>query len=144
MIRNRKVHFVYKNRQFLAFFYIIIEGSGTLSEMLLCGNTCPPFTNTSSLTITSSPSTVIPSNLTHRPTIHRHPMIQELSHECDLTIAPFRRVHRLIQTPVDKRNFFSQIDSHKILETGCLDSCFSSFLVPCIFGEICHVENVYG
>lgn len=78
---------------------MIIDGSGTLSEMLLCGNTCPPLTKTSSFTITSSPSTVIPSSLTHRPTTHLQPIIQELSHECDFTIDPLSNVHLLMQTP---------------------------------------------
>lgn len=67
---------------------MMIAGSGTLSEMLLCGRTCPPLTNTSSFTITSSPSTVMFSQRTHRPTMQRHPIMHELSHECDLTIAP--------------------------------------------------------
>jgi hypothetical protein len=67
--------------------------------MLLCGKTWPPFTKISSLTMTSSPRTVMPSILTQRPTIHRHPIIQEFSHECDFIVAPFRTVHRFMQTP---------------------------------------------
>lgn len=102
---------------------MMMEGSGTLSEILLWGNTWPPFTKTSSFTITSSPRTVIPSRRTQRPTMHRQPMMQELNQEWDFTIAPvgkcciessklspmrshspLRIVHLLMQTP-EKENF---------------------------------------
>jgi len=56
--------------------HIIICGSGTEVEMLLCGKTCPPLIYNSSFTITSSPNTVVPSIRTHRPTTLLHPTIQ--------------------------------------------------------------------
>lgn len=54
---------------------MIICGSGTDVAILLCGSTWPPLIYNSSLTITSSPSTVIPSIRTHRPTTLLHPTI---------------------------------------------------------------------
>jgi hypothetical protein len=72
--------------------YMMMDGSGTLSVILLCGKTWPPLTNISSFTMTSSPSTVIPSRRTQRPTMHLHPMMQELSQECDLIVAPVGEV----------------------------------------------------
>lgn len=54
--------------QVMIFGHIMICGSGTEVEMLLCGKTCPPLIYSSSFTITSSPRTVVPSILTHRPT----------------------------------------------------------------------------
>ena len=49
--------------------------------------------------MTSSPNTVIPSILTHLPTIDFHPIIQLSNHECDLITASRNMVHRLTQTP---------------------------------------------
>lgn len=67
--------------------------------MLLCGKTDPPLIYNSSFTITSSPSTVFPSILTHRPTKHLHPIMLEESQACDFITAPFKTVHRLMHTP---------------------------------------------
>lgn len=47
------------------FFYMMIFGSKTEAPILLCGKTIPPLTYSSSLTITSSPSTDTFSILTH-------------------------------------------------------------------------------
>lgn len=59
----------------IVFGHIIICGSGTEVEILLCGKTCPPLIYNSSFTITSSPNTVVPSIRTHRPTTLLHPTI---------------------------------------------------------------------
>lgn len=49
--------------------------------------------------MTSSPSTVVPSSLTQRPTQHLHPIIQFSSQECDLIVASRNIVHLFTQTP---------------------------------------------
>lgn len=80
-------------------FYIIICGSGTDRAMDLCGNTWPPFTYSSSLTITSSPRTVQFSMRTQRPTTERQPTMQPSSHACWRTQAPRRIVLRFMHAP---------------------------------------------
>lgn len=52
--------------------------------------------------MTSSPSTVVPSMRTHRPTVDRQPTIQLSSHAWLLIIAPSKIVERLIQAPTKK------------------------------------------
>lgn len=53
----------------------------------------------SSLTMTSSPSTVVPSMRTHWPTVDRQPTMQLSSQAWLFTTAPARIVDRLMQTP---------------------------------------------
>ena len=57
--------------------YIMICGVGMFEERPLLGRTVAPLTYSSSLTVTSSPSTHPPSIRTHLPTLVLHPMIEE-------------------------------------------------------------------
>lgn len=118
----------------------MIDGSGTLSEILLCGRTWPPFTKISSFTITSSPSTVIPSILTQRPTMHRQPIIHESSHEWDLMVAPLRIVQRLMQTPKKKMRFKFNWDSNHY----SLPSSITTSGPTVTFGPILHPFPIFA
>lgn len=85
-------------------YHIIICGSGTDVAIFLCGNTCPPLMYISSLTMTSSPNTVVPSILTQRPTQERQPTIQFSNQECDRILASRKIVVRFMQTPAKNIN----------------------------------------
>ena len=80
----------------IAFYHMMICGSCTLLPIDLWGSTLPPFTYTSSLTVTSSPNTQTFSILTHWPTLQLQPMMHESIQLCWAIRAPLELGSQLL------------------------------------------------
>lgn len=82
--------------------------------------------------------------LTHRPTTHLHPMIQDSSHECERTRAPLNIVHRFIQAPSSTTTSGPIVTLGPILQflpILAVGSCIQSKTL--LYCTLCQIKNLY-
>lgn len=82
--------------------------------------------------------------LTHRPTTHLHPMIQDSSHECERTRAPLNIVHRFIQAPSSTTTSGPIVTLGPILQflpILAVGSCIQRKTL--LYCTLCQIKNLY-